>query len=595
MVEPDGPDAPEITLENRIDRLEHELAALKSERETELYGWPNVPTQAQGFLAHRYQRRDAADNQGGIPPAGNAVPEAPADGFYYGRHDLGWAYVAPLDSPTLTGEPAAPTPPLGNSSTRLATTQFVMANSGGGGGGIPEAPDDTFTYGRHQYGWVQVGPLDSPAFTGQPTAPSPPNGNSSTRLATTQYVALNAATLASPAFTGAPTAPTPPSGNVSTRLATTQFVADNAAAGGVPEAPEDGSIYGRGDETWTALEGVFAPLVSPAFTGNPTAPTPATGETNTRLSTTEFVARDFLPRAGGQLTGPLISQAGNSTTNLGLAVGDNSTGFYRPTSGVLVVASGGAVTAQFMTNIVAFFLPLNMGNQLIQAVADPTVATDALNLRTADARYLRPDVGGIVTGPLQVTTPPVIPNDATNKGYVDTQIDLQHSPSVVHDIPANVTITGNEQWQQLAIVRMAVQRGGNSRLMVVVSCNVTNFLNIGMVGVRLGPGTPERQAFIYGVTGATNASNGFVVNLTLDISVPVVDIPIELLSISVGGAPIPITIAGGDATVPTRSQITIVDLGPIPAAEETDAESENTDLGPQQQRARPRSYRRRSA
>jgi len=263
---------------------------------------------------------------------------------------------------------------------------------------------------------------------------------------------------------------------------------------------------------------------------------------------------------------------------------------------VLVASVGGAAMAQFMPSTMAFFVPISMGNQRIQTVADPITDTDALNRRAADASYLRPDVGGIVTGPLQVTTPPVIPNDATNKGYVDTQIDLQRtSPSVVHDIPANVTITGNDQWQQLAIVRMAVQRGGNSRLMVVVSCNVTNFLNIGMVGVRLGPGTPERQAFIYGVTGATNASNGFVVNLTLDISVPVVDIPIELLSISVGGAPIPITIAGGDATVPTRSQITIVDLGPIPAAEETDAESENTDLGPQQQRARPRSYRRRSA
>ena len=104
MVEPDGPDAPEITLENRIGNSTsntNSLPALKSEREEPaLYGWPNVPTIAQGFLAHRYQRRDAADNQGGgVPPAGGAVPEAPADGFYYGRHDLGWAYVAPLDSP----------------------------------------------------------------------------------------------------------------------------------------------------------------------------------------------------------------------------------------------------------------------------------------------------------------------------------------------------------------------------------------------------------------------------------------------------------------------------------------------------------------
>jgi hypothetical protein len=577
-------DEPEvITLEDRINALEVELARLRETPGT--LGWPNVPTIAQGFLAHRYQRRDAADNQGGIPPAGNAVPEAPADGFYYGRHDLGWAYVAPLDSPALTGEPTAQTPPLGNASTRLATTQFVMANSGGGGGGIPEAPDDTFTYGRHQYGWVQVGPLDSPAFTGQPTAPSPPNGNSSTRLATTQYVALNAATLASPAFTGAPTAPTPPSGNVSTRLATTQFVADNAAAGGVPEAPEDGAIYGRGGGAWTALEGSFASIASPQFTGEPTAPTPEVADASTLLATTQFVARDALLKSGGQMSGPLISMPGTNATNPGLAIGDNSTGFYRPSNGVLVVAAGGSSPAQFMPSVFACFVPINVSNNLIQAVADPVSDTDALNRRTGDSRYFRPDVGGFITAPMQLLFAPSVANDAVNKGYVDGQIDVQRTaPSVVQDIPANVVIPGDAAWHQIAVVRMAIPRGGNSRLMVVVSCNVTNYLNIGVIGVRLGPGTPERQVFMYGVTGATNQASGFSANLTLDVSVPVIDVPIELTSISVGGAPISnFSIVGGDATVATRSQIVIVDLGPTGGS--ADAVEENPGAGSEQRDA----------
>ncbi len=38
--------------------------------------------------------------------------------------------LAPLASPTLTGTPSAPTPPPGDNSTLLATTAFVMANTG---------------------------------------------------------------------------------------------------------------------------------------------------------------------------------------------------------------------------------------------------------------------------------------------------------------------------------------------------------------------------------------------------------------------------------------------------------------------------------
>ena len=590
MVEPDGPDAPEITLENRIDTLEHELAALKSERETALYGWPNVPTQAQGFLAHRYQRRDAADNQGGgVPPAGGgAVPEAPADGFYYGRHELGWAYVAPLDSPDLSGSPTAPTPPLGNSTTRLATTQFVMANSGGGGGGIPEAPDDTFTYGRHQYGWVQVGPLDSPAFTGQPTAPSPPNGNSSTRLATTQYVALNAATLASPAFTGAPTAPTPPSGNVSTRLATTQFVADNVAAGGVPEAPEDGAIYGRGGGAWTALEGSFASIASPQFTGEPTAPTPEVADASTLLATTQFVARDALLKSGGQMSGPLISMPGTNATNPGLAIGDNSTGFYRPSNGVLVVAAGGSSPAQFMPSVFACFVPINVSNNLIQAVADPVSDTDALNRRTGDSRYFRPDVGGFITAPMQLLFAPSVANDAVNKGYVDGQIDVQRTaPSVVQDIPANVVIPGDEAWHQIAVVRMAIPRGGNFAAdgRGFMQC-LTNYLNIGVIGVRLGPGTGTSKVFtMYGVDRARPIKRAVSAPTLPLMSASRLSTFQLVTSISVGGAPISRLQHRWRRRllVATRSQIVIVDLGPTGGS--ADAVEENPGAGSEQRDA----------
>jgi len=88
------------------------------------------------------------------------------------------------------------------------------------------------------------------------------------------------APLDSPAFTGSPTAPTPTATDNSTKLATTAFV------------------KGKVDELWTTMKGdveglgialgLKAPLNSPAFTGTPTAPTPPMTENSTRLATTEF-------------------------------------------------------------------------------------------------------------------------------------------------------------------------------------------------------------------------------------------------------------------------------------------------------------------
>ena len=47
----------------------------------------------------------------------------------------GRGYFAALASAALTGEPTAPTPPGGNNTTRLATTAFVQAAVGSAGGG----------------------------------------------------------------------------------------------------------------------------------------------------------------------------------------------------------------------------------------------------------------------------------------------------------------------------------------------------------------------------------------------------------------------------------------------------------------------------
>lgn len=132
---------------------------------------------------------------------------------------------------------------------------------------------------------------------GSPTTTTAPAGTSSTRIATTAFVANNFAKLASPAFTGTPTAPTATAGTANTQIATTAFVA-------------------------TSLDG-FAPLASPAFTGTPTAPTPAAADDSTKIATTAWV-RANMPSVSEVVPIGGILPYGGTTAPSGYLICDGS-------------------------------------------------------------------------------------------------------------------------------------------------------------------------------------------------------------------------------------------------------------------------------
>lgn len=70
-----------------------------------------------------------------------------------------------------------------------------------------------------------LAPIASPTFTGDPKAPTPSTSDNDTSIATTAFVKAQAyAALASPTFTGDPKAPTPALGDNDTSIATTAFV-----------------------------------------------------------------------------------------------------------------------------------------------------------------------------------------------------------------------------------------------------------------------------------------------------------------------------------------------------------------------------------
>jgi len=72
--------------------------------------------------------------------------------------------------------------------------------------------------------------------------------------------------------------------------------------------------------TYQTISGMnsYAPLASPALTGNPTAPTPATGDDDTSIATTAFV------KAQGYLTTAPVTSVAGKTGAVTLVVGDVS-------------------------------------------------------------------------------------------------------------------------------------------------------------------------------------------------------------------------------------------------------------------------------
>jgi Chaperone of endosialidase len=231
--------------------------------------------------------------------------------------DITAAGGAPIASPVFTGNPAAPTRLAGDSSGGLATTAFVQqAITANVGVSSFNARTGAVTLSTADITGAGGAPLASPALTGAPTAPTASLGDTSNQIATDAFVSnaiaggsvttwngrrgavvltlsdvqsVGGAPIASPNFTGTPSGPTPTVGDATTRLATTAFVTNAISAGTAGVA----SFNTRtGAVTLTPADIASAggaPLLSPAFTGTPTAPTPTAGDSTTKIATTAYV------------------------------------------------------------------------------------------------------------------------------------------------------------------------------------------------------------------------------------------------------------------------------------------------------------------
>jgi hypothetical protein len=201
----------------------------------------------------------------------SAFPEAPADGSVYGRQGstTSWQKAVPLTGGTMTGLLTLSGPPT--AANGAATKAYADAKLG-------EAPTDGFTYGRANSAWSQVLPLAGGTLTGPLTLAADPT----TALgATTKQYSDTKAPINSPALTGTPTAPTPTVDDNTTKIATTAYVIGQASSATpsmngtvavgtttrwargdhvhpsdttkLSDAPNDGNAYGRLSAAWAKV------------------------------------------------------------------------------------------------------------------------------------------------------------------------------------------------------------------------------------------------------------------------------------------------------------------------------------------------------
>lgn len=227
--------------------------------------------------------------------------------------------LATINSPNFTGTPTAPTPALGDNSTKIATTAFVQGSVNGrtsksvaGSSNVTltavEAGAAVLAFsGALTANIAVIVPAASAQWivenntTGAFTLTVKTASGSGIAVAQGQNAELfcdgtnvqpNTTDFPNIALTGTPTAPTASANSNTTQIATTAYVLGQASS--TTPVMNGTAAVGTGT-TWARADHVHpsdtsrAPLASPALTGTPTAPTAAVSTSTTQLATTAYV------------------------------------------------------------------------------------------------------------------------------------------------------------------------------------------------------------------------------------------------------------------------------------------------------------------
>lgn len=152
-------------------------------------------------LATESSTRATADTTNATAITSEATARASAVTAEASARTAADALLAPLDSPAFTGNPTVPTQSPGNNTTRAASTAFAAAAVAVEAGVRQSA--DTALDGRLTTAESGKAPINDPVFTGDPRVPTPSGFDNDTSIANTQWVSQRLAGTASSAELGA--------------------------------------------------------------------------------------------------------------------------------------------------------------------------------------------------------------------------------------------------------------------------------------------------------------------------------------------------------------------------------------------------------
>jgi len=233
-------------------------------------------------------------------------------------------------------------------------------------------------------------PILNPAFTGAPSAPTPPTGDASARLATTFFVTNTLAAIGSvvpggdlPLMDGVAAPGVDP-----TRVSrqdhvhpsdTSRAPASAATAAGTSVAPAGGIAATNVQAALQELDAEKAPLASPALTGVPTAPTVADpSDTTTKIATTAWVQTRLVQiPVGVQLSDTLPVNLGTPSAGVGVEASRHDHVHAFPIASQIPSVATGDVSA---TNVQAAIAELASEKS---PVGHTHLAADVTNLSAA--------------------------------------------------------------------------------------------------------------------------------------------------------------------------------------------------------------------
>lgn len=398
----------------------------------------------------------------------------------------GLALKANANNAVLTGAPVCPTPPIGDNGARIANTQFVTETLQAIGSFAPSnstplmdgvgAPGTSplGSRGDHVHpSDTSRAPASAATAAGTSFTPAGTIGATDVQLAL-QELDTEKAPLASPAFTGNPTAPTPSNGDNDTSIATTAFVQSAIAS--------------------------LASLASPAFTGNPTAPTPLTSDNDTSIATTAFVQTLVAQQPFGMQPSN-VTPFMDGVATPGTGVEGSRYDHVHPVDTSRAPASAGTATGTSFTpsgniaatNVQAAIQELDTETQAGLATKQPLIPFIGFNGALASS-------GLGTSGPISMS---VVRNDG---GFFD---GAKFQPTVagwyaitasgVFNVPAGGTFMG------LTVVK----NGSETRQFKQIQAPyATNFAQVSVTAVVYLNGTNDNVTFAYaaGLTGGTLTS-----------------------------------------------------------------------------------------